>query len=43
MKLLEGNLPLTSITVMVQKEVAERLSETPGGKETGSITYTIKI
>ena len=41
MKLLEGNLPLTSITVMVQKEVAERLSETPGGKETGSITYTI--
>jgi len=41
MKLLEENLPLTSITVMVQKEVAERLSETPGGKETGSITYTI--
>ena len=26
---------------MVQKEVAERLTETPGGKNTGSITYGI--
>lgn len=41
MKLLEEKLNLTSITVMVQKEVAERLAETPGGKDTGAITYSI--
>lgn len=41
MKLLEDRLPIDSITVMIQKEVAQRLAETPGGKETGSITYTI--
>lgn len=41
MKLLEDKLPIESITVMIQKEVAERLAEMPGGKETGSITYTI--
>lgn len=41
MKLLEEHLDLSSITVMVQKEVALRLTETPGGKETGAITYSI--
>ena len=41
MKLLEDKLDLTSITVMVQKEVAERLTEKPGGKNTGAITYSI--
>lgn len=41
MKLLEDKLNLESITVMVQKEVAERLAEEPGGKETGAITYSI--
>lgn len=41
MKLLEEKLNLTSITVMVQKEVAERLTEKPGGKNTGAITYSI--
>ena len=41
MKLLESKLNLTSITVMVQKEVAERLTETPGGKNSGAITYSI--
>ena len=41
MKLLEDKLELDSITVMVQKEVAERLAEKPGGKETGAITYSI--
>lgn len=41
MKLLEEKLNLKSITVMVQKEVAERLAEHPGGKNTGSITYSI--
>ena len=41
MKLLEEHLDLESITVMVQKEVAERLTEKPGGKDTGAITYSI--
>ena len=41
MKLLEDRLNLTSITVMVQKEVAERLTEKPGGKNSSAITYSI--
>lgn len=41
MKLLESKLNLNSITVMVQKEVAERLVEIPGGKNTGAITHSI--
>ena len=41
MKLLEDDLPLDSITVMVQKEVAERLTATPGEKDAGSITHII--
>ena len=41
MKLLEEKLNLDSITVMVQKEVAERLPAVPGKNNTGAITYTI--
>jgi 16S rRNA (adenine1518-N6/adenine1519-N6)-dimethyltransferase len=41
MKLLEEKLDLESITVMIQKEVAERLIAIPGDKETGAITYTV--
>ena len=41
MKLLEDNLPIESITIMIQKEVADRLIEKPGGKNTGAITYAI--
>ena len=41
MKLLEEQLELESITVMIQKEVADRLIEIPGGKETGAITYSV--
>ena len=41
MKLLESKLDIESITVMIQKEVAERLIEIPSGKNTGAITYTI--
>lgn len=41
MKLLEEQLPLESITVMIQKEVADRLIAIPGEKETGSITYSV--
>ena len=41
MKLLEEKLDIQSITVMVQKEVADRLIAIPGKKETGAITYTV--
>lgn len=41
MKLLEEELELESITVMIQKEVADRLIATPGQKNTGAITYTV--
>ena len=41
MKLLEEELDLESITVMIQKEVAKRLSAIPGQKDTGAITYTV--
>ena len=41
MKLVENDLDINSITVMIQKEVAERLIAIPGTKETGAITYTM--
>lgn len=41
MKLLEEKLDLESITVMIQKEVADRLIATPGDKNTGAITYSV--
>lgn len=41
MKLLEEKLDIESITVMIQKEVADRLTEIPGGKNGGAITYTV--
>ena len=41
MMLLEQELNLDSITVMIQKEVADRLIAIPGKKNTGAITYTI--
>ncbi len=41
MKLLEEELDLESITVMIQKEVADRLIAVPGEKNTGAIIYTV--
>ena len=41
MKLIENNLDIYSITIMIQKEVADRLIEIPGGKNTGAITYSV--
>lgn len=41
MKLLEEKLDLKSITVMIQKEVADRLIAIPGEKSTGAITYAV--
>ena len=41
MKLLEDKLDIESITIMIQKEVADRLIATPGDRETGAITYSV--
>ena len=41
MKLLEEKTNVESITIMIQKEVADRLCEIPGGKLSGAITYTV--
>lgn len=41
MKLIESNLNVRTITVMIQKEVAERLIAIPGTKEAGAITYSV--
>ena len=41
MKLLEEELEIDSITVMVQKEVADRITAIPGQKNSGAITYAV--
>jgi len=41
MKLLEEKLDIESITIMIQKEVAQRLTAIPGEKNGGAITYSI--
>ncbi len=41
MKLLEDRLDIDTITVMIQKEVADRLVTEPGTGDTGAITYAI--
>ena len=42
MKLLEEKSSLDSITVMVQKEVADRLCAKTGTREAGAITYAVE-
>jgi len=42
MRLLESGLGFASITVMVQKEVAERMSAKPGTKAYGSLTLAVQ-
>ncbi|MBP2002694.1 16S rRNA (adenine1518-N6/adenine1519-N6)-dimethyltransferase [Paenibacillus shirakamiensis] len=42
MKLLEEHLPLENIVVMIQKEVAERMAASPGGKEFGSLSIAVQ-
>ena len=42
MKLLENRLEISEIIVMVQKEVAERLSVKTGEREAGAITYAVE-
>lgn len=41
MKLLEERLPLAHITVMVQKEAAQRLCAQPGTRAAGAVSYAV--
>lgn len=40
--LLEKNLPMDRLVVMVQKEVAERMVASPGGKEYGALSVAMQ-
>jgi 16S rRNA (adenine1518-N6/adenine1519-N6)-dimethyltransferase len=42
MKLLEERLPIQGIVVMLQKEVADRISAKPGTKEYGSLSIAVQ-
>ncbi len=42
MGLFESGAPLLSITVMVQKEVADRMQATPGGKDYGALSLAVQ-
>ena len=42
MKLLEDRLPIRSVTVMVQKEAADRLAAAPGTRESGAISCAVQ-
>lgn len=41
MKLLEMEMPADSITIMMQKEVGDRIAALPGTKNSGAITYSV--
>jgi len=43
MGLFENNVPLESITVMVQKEVAERMQTGPGSKDYGALSLAVQF
>lgn len=42
MGLFENHIPATSITVMVQKEVAERMQAGPGSKDYGALSLAVQ-
>ena len=42
MKLLEDGVPADSITVMMQKEVADRIKAAPGKKERGALSVAVQ-
>ncbi len=42
MSLLEQRLPLTNITIMVQKEVAQRMQANPGTKDYGALSLAVQ-
>lgn len=42
MGLLESRLPITTMTLMVQKEVADRMTAKPGGKDYGALSVAVQ-
>ena len=42
MDLLESDLPFSSITIMIQKEVAERMQTSPGTKDYGALSLAVQ-
>ncbi len=42
MGLFESHVPIDSITVMVQKEVADRMQASPGGKDYGALSLAVQ-
>ncbi|MFT4106849.1 MAG: 16S rRNA (adenine(1518)-N(6)/adenine(1519)-N(6))-dimethyltransferase RsmA [Lacrimispora sp.] len=42
MGLFEGNVPIDNITVMVQKEVADRMQVGPGSKDYGALSLAVQ-
>lgn len=42
MRVLESRLPVKSLTVMVQKEAADRICAAPGTRECGAISYAVR-
>lgn len=42
MSLLEGRVPADSITVMIQKEVADRMQASPGSKDYGALSLAVQ-
>lgn len=42
MGLLEGEVPLSSITIMIQKEVADRMRVGPGSKDYGALSLAVQ-
>ena len=42
MGLLENHVPVTSITIMIQKEVAQRMQAAPGSKDYGALSLAVQ-
>ena len=42
MNLLESRLPISSLTVMVQKEAAQRICALPGSREVGAVSIAVR-
>ena len=42
MSLLESRVPADSITVMIQKEVADRMKAAPGSKDYGALSLAVQ-
>ena len=43
MTFLENEIPVKSLTVMVQKEVADRMAASPGGKDYGALSLAVQF